>query len=42
MLIALMPGDSIGPEVITEAVRVLDKVVGDKLSYETGSVVGTA
>ena len=42
MLIALLPGDGIGPEVIAEAVRVLDKVVGDKLSYEIGAVGGAA
>lgn len=42
MLIALLPGDGIGPEVIAEAVRVLDKVAGDKLSYETGAVGGAA
>ena len=42
MLIALLPGDGIGPEVITEAVRVLERVVGDKLSYEIGQVGGSA
>ena len=42
MLIALLPGDGIGPEVIAEAVRVLDVVVGDKLTYETAAVGGAA
>ena len=38
MLIALLPGDGIGPEVIAEARRVLDTVCGDRLSYEEASV----
>ncbi|PZU09112.1 3-isopropylmalate dehydrogenase [Sphingomonas sp.] len=38
MLIALFPGDGIGPEVIAQARRVLDAVVGDRLSYEEGHV----
>ena len=42
MLIALLPGDGIGPEVITEAVRVLERVVGDALEYEIGLVGGAA
>jgi 3-isopropylmalate dehydrogenase len=42
MLIALLPGDGIGPEVIAEAVRVLDKLVGDKLTYEAAAVGGGA
>jgi 3-isopropylmalate dehydrogenase len=42
MLIALLPGDGIGPEVIAEARRVLDKVCGDKLSFEEAPVGGTA
>lgn len=42
MLIALLPGDGIGPEVIAEAVRVLDRVVGGKLSFETAPVGGAA
>ena len=42
MLIALLPGDGIGPEVVTQAVRVLDKVAGDRLSYETAPVGGAA
>lgn len=41
MLIALLPGDGIGPEVITETVRVLDRVT-DKLSFETALVGGAA
>ena len=42
MLIALLPGDGIGPEVIAEARRVLDKVCGDKLSFEEAPVGGAA
>lgn len=42
MLIALLPGDGIGPEVITEAVRVLEVVCGDTLEYEIGLVGGAA
>jgi 3-isopropylmalate dehydrogenase len=42
MLIALLPGDGIGPEVIAEAVRVLKAVVGDKLSFESAPVGGAA
>ncbi|MDB5685930.1 MAG: leuB [Rhizorhabdus sp.] len=42
MLIALLPGDGIGPEVVTEAVRVLKAVVGDRLSFETAPVGGAA
>ncbi len=38
MLIALLPGDGIGPEVVAEARRVLDAVCRDKLSYEQASV----
>jgi 3-isopropylmalate dehydrogenase len=38
MLIALLPGDGIGPEVVTEARRVLDAVCGTKLSYEQAPV----
>jgi len=41
MLIALLPGDGIGPEVIAEAVRVLDRVT-DTLSFETAAVGGAA
>ena len=41
MLIALLPGDGIGPEVIAETVRVLDRVT-DKLSFETAPVGGAA
>ncbi|QJU59476.1 3-isopropylmalate dehydrogenase [Sphingomonas sp. AP4-R1] len=37
-LIALFPGDGIGPEVIAQARRVLDVVCGDRLSYEEGYV----
>ncbi len=42
MLVAVMPGDGIGPEVTAEAVRVLDAVVGDRLTYETALVGGAA
>jgi 3-isopropylmalate dehydrogenase len=42
MLIALLPGDGIGPEVTAEARRVLDAVCGDALSYEEGLVGGAA
>lgn len=42
MLIALLPGDGIGPEVIAEAVRVLEVVCGDALEYEIGLVGGAA
>ncbi|AGH48172.1 3-isopropylmalate dehydrogenase [Sphingomonas sp. MM-1] len=42
MLIALLPGDGIGPEVIEQAVRVLDAVTGDALSFERGLVGGAA
>jgi 3-isopropylmalate dehydrogenase len=38
MLIALLPGDGIGPEVVGEARRVLDAVCGDALSYEQAPV----
>ena len=38
MLIALLPGDGIGPEVVTEARRVLDAVCGARLSYEEAPV----
>ena len=42
MLIALLPGDGIGPEVITQARRVLDAVCGDALSYEEAPVGAAA
>jgi 3-isopropylmalate dehydrogenase len=42
MLIALLPGDGIGPEVVTEAVRVLEVVCGEALEYEIGLVGGAA
>jgi len=42
MLIALLPGDGIGPEVIAEARRVLDAVCGDRLSYQQAPVGGAA
>ncbi len=42
MLIALLPGDGIGPEVIEQARRVLDAVCGDTLTYEEAPVGGAA
>jgi 3-isopropylmalate dehydrogenase len=42
MLVALLPGDGIGPEVVAEARRVLDAVCGDALSYEEAPVGGVA
>jgi 3-isopropylmalate dehydrogenase len=42
MLIALLPGDGIGPEVIAQAVRVLDALGLDGLEYETALVGGAA
>jgi 3-isopropylmalate dehydrogenase len=42
MLIALLPGDGIGPEVIAEARRVLNAVCGDRLSFEEAPVGGAA
>ncbi|WP_174273665.1 3-isopropylmalate dehydrogenase [Sphingomonas bacterium] len=40
MLIALLPGDGIGPEVVAEARRVLDAVCGAALTYEEAPVGG--
>ncbi len=42
MLIALLPGDGIGPEVVAEARRVLERVGGDRLTFEQASVGGAA
>lgn len=42
MLIALLPGDGIGPEVIAEARRVLDALGDLGLSYEEAPVGGAA
>jgi 3-isopropylmalate dehydrogenase len=42
MLIALLPGDGIGPEVIAQAVRVLDALALDGLTYESADVGGAA
>jgi len=42
MLIALLPGDGIGPEVIAEARRVLETVCGDTLRFEEAPVGGAA
>lgn len=42
MLVALLPGDGIGPEVITEARRVLDALAIDGLTFEEATVGGAA
>jgi len=42
MLIALCPGDGVGPEVIAEAVRILKVVSGDSLTLEESPVGGAA
>jgi 3-isopropylmalate dehydrogenase len=42
MLIALLPGDGIGPEVIDQAVRVLDALGLADLTYESAPVGGAA
>ena len=42
MLIALLPGDGIGPEVITQARRVLDALRIDGLTFEEALVGGAA
>ena len=42
MLIALLPGDGIGPEVVTQAKRVLDALEIDGLTYESALVGGAA
>lgn len=42
MLIALLPGDGIGPEVIAEACRLLDALAIDGLTFEEASVGGAA
>jgi 3-isopropylmalate dehydrogenase len=42
MLIALCPGDGVGPEVIAEAVRVLKAVSGESLTLEESPVGGAA
>ena len=42
MLVALFAGDGIGPEVMTEARRVLDALGLDDLTYEEGLVGGVA
>ncbi len=41
-LIALLPGDGIGPEVTAQAVRVLEALCGDRLTFEQGLVGGAA
>ena len=42
MLIALLPGDGIGPEVTAEAVRVLKAVCGNALDFAEVPVGGAA
>jgi 3-isopropylmalate dehydrogenase len=42
MLIAVMPGDGIGPEVTAEAVRVLKAVCGNRLDFAEVPVGGAA
>jgi 3-isopropylmalate dehydrogenase len=42
MLIALLPGDGIGPEVVAQAKRVLDALGLEELTYETAPVGGAA
>jgi len=42
MLVALLPGDGIGPEVITQARRVLDALGIDGLTFEEALVGGAA
>jgi 3-isopropylmalate dehydrogenase len=42
MLIALLPGDGIGPEVVAQAKRVLDVLGLEELTYETAPVGGAA
>ena len=42
MLIALFPGDGIGPEIVAQAKRVLDALAIDGLTYEEGLVGGSA
>lgn len=42
MLIALLPGDGIGPEVIAQARRVLDALAIDGLTYQEAPVGGAA
>jgi 3-isopropylmalate dehydrogenase len=42
MLVAVLPGDGIGPEVTAQALRVLQAVCGDALRYEEAPVGGAA
>jgi 3-isopropylmalate dehydrogenase len=42
MLIALFPGDGIGPEIVAQAKRVLDALAIEGLTYEDGLVGGAA
>ena len=38
--IAILPGDGIGPEIVSEAVKVLDRLVGEGLEVELGELGG--
>src|SRR3546814_13136374 len=42
MLIALFPGDGIGPEIVAQAKRVLDALAIPGIRYEEGLVGGAA
>ncbi|WP_257538272.1 3-isopropylmalate dehydrogenase [Sphingobium sp. CFD-1] len=42
MLIALFPGDGIGPEIVVQAKRVLDALAIEGMTYEEGLVGGAA
>jgi 3-isopropylmalate dehydrogenase len=42
MLIALFPGDGIGPEIVAQAKRVLDALAIEGMTYEDGLVGGAA
>lgn len=42
MLIALFPGDGIGPEIVAQAKRVLDALAIEGMTYEEGLVGGAA
>ena len=41
MKIAILPGDGIGPEIVAQAVRVLE-VLGESFEMETAPVGGAA
>ena len=42
MLVALLPGDGIGPEVVAEAVHVLEALEIDGLTFEEAPIGGAA